>query len=504
MSSIKRRFFFESSALDSDAFTVVGFEGEEAISTPYWFDIDLLSRDPELDAAEIVGKPATLTLDSDKLESPRKIHGVVAEFEVVRHAPGDQYFYRALLVPRLWFMSLSRQNQIYQNKTIPEIIEEELLGSKDRASEAFGLSPDDVRNFSDLRPKYPSKAYPQREFVVQYKESDLDFISRWMEHEGIFYYFLQEDDREVFVAGDDNIHFPEMISENEVPYNPGGANTSEESVSQISHTYRTISKTLRVRDYNYRHPDTLLEATEEIDSDGFGFLSDYGDHFKLPEEGKVIAQIRAEEVQARQSEFSGASDAMSFFAGAPFDVSEHPSDRFNGQFYITSVRHRGAQGGGDTPDGSGSGADYSNSFEAIPADVKYRPERRTPKPKIAGLMNARVDAAGIGDRAEIDEYGRYKIVLPWDISGPDAGKGTCYVRMAQPYGGTGQGMHFPLLKDTEVLLGFVDGNPDRPVILGAVPNHSNMSVVTSRDHTKNVIQTTSGVRIVIDDGAAST
>ncbi|MEM8985882.1 MAG: type VI secretion system tip protein TssI/VgrG, partial [Pseudomonadota bacterium] len=498
---LNRTFSFESSVFDADAFSVIGFEGEEAISKPFWFDIELLSADPDIDPEDIIGKPAHLVLASDKLDDPRKIHGVVAEFERGRSAYGEQYFYRALLVPRMWFLSLTRQNQIYQNISVPDIVKEELYGSKEKQSSAYGLSSDDVMGLDALRPKYPSKDYPKREYVVQYSQTDLEFVSWWLEYEGIFYYFDHADQRDVAIFGDDNIHFPAQLDENKVSYNEGGIDTFEEAVSSFTHRRAMTPKSVLLREYNYRFPNTRLQAEAEIDEKGEGFLSDYGDHYKLPEEGSALAKVRAEEYAAGRSVYHGASDCMTFAAAAMLELADHPAEGLNGSYYIKSVRHFASQGGGLVDEETGSGGTYSNEFEAIPAATPFRPAREAKRPKIYGIMNAKIDAAGEGTRAEIDSHGRYKVALPWDISGPEPGKATRWVRMAQPYGGGQQGMHFPLHKGTEVLISFVNGDPDRPVITGVAPNPVTQSVVNAKNHTKNVIQTASGIKIEMEDGA---
>ncbi|MFZ1985013.1 MAG: phage baseplate assembly protein V, partial [Desulfatitalea sp.] len=150
--------------------------------------------------------------------------------------------------------------------------------------------------------------------------------------------------------------------------------------------------------------------------------------------------------------------------------------------------------------GDGAQAAYGNQLTCMPADVSYRPPRRTPRPIISGLMTAHVDAAQLEDRAEIDDQGRYKLVMPFDLSGADPGKASRFVRKAQPYGGKAMGMHFPLHKGTEVICSFSNGDPDRPIIVGVVPNPETRSVVTAENSTRNVIRTPSGVMIEINDG----
>ncbi len=494
--------FFESKSLESDTFAVVRFEGQEEISRPYRFVVDMVSDRPDVDLDAARGRPATRSFNRGDDGDLRKIHGVLAEIELGREGQHGHYAYRAVLVPRLWMMSLTRQNQIYQNKTIPEIVEEELKGSKGKGpagNSTFEFAADDF----EFR---LTGSYPQKEYLVQYAESDLDFISRLLEHVGIYYFFEQGEDRERIVFCDANVHLPALPGENSFPYMPPSGTSSNlvQSVHFLTSRRRQITDKVLLKDYNYRTPQTPLQAEQDVEGDGYGVACYYGDHFKTPEEGQALAQVRAEEVLCGKALFRGAGDCHGFTAGHILELEEHFSDALNQEYLLTGVRHAGSQASSEaTGFGEGEGGEatsYRNEFRAIPKTVAYRPSRRTAKPKLIGVMSARVDGSGAGTRAEIDGEGRYKLVMPFDISGSAEGKATRWVRMAQPYGGGQQGMHFPLLKGTEVLWTCVDGDPDRPVITGVVPNPLNKSVVNAESHTKNRIQTASGIVMEFQDG----
>ncbi|MDJ0607345.1 MAG: type VI secretion system tip protein TssI/VgrG [Kiloniellales bacterium] len=494
--------FFESKALDHDTFAVVRFEGEEEISRPYRFVVDLVSDRPDVDLDAALGRPATLSFQRGDDGELRKIHGVLSEIELGREGQHGHYAYRAVLVPRLWMMSLTRQNQIYQNRTIPEIVEEELKGSKGKGpagNSTFDFAADDFE-FRLLG------SYPQKEYLVQYAESDLDFISRLLEHVGIYYFFEQGEDRERIVFCDSNVHLPSVPEESSFPYVlPSGTSSSlAESVQFLASRRRQITDKVLLKDYNYRTPMTPLQAEKPVEGAGYGMVCHYGDHFKTPEEGQALAQVRAEEVLCGKALYRGEGDCHGFTAGHLFQLTEHFSDALNQEYLLTAVRHVGSQASSEaTGFGEGEGGEatsYRNEFRAVPKTVAYRPVRRTAKPKLTGVMNAVIDASGPGTRAEIDGEGRYKLVMPFDVSGTAEGKATRWVRMAQPYGGGQHGMHFPLLKGTEVLWTCIGGDPDRPVISGVVPNPLNKSVVNSESHTKNRIQTPSGILIEMEDG----
>jgi len=500
--NLTTNLYFESRAknVPADTFRVISFEGQEEISRPFRFEIELASERPDIDVHDILRWPAFLAIERDG--EVRKIHGILAEFEQKGEGPLDLCYYRAVLVPRLWLLSMSRQNQIYQNKSVPQIIEEELKGARNKGPAELATAGLTAGDF-ELR---LTRKYSAREYTVQYQESDLDFISRLMEHEGIFYFFEHDDNKEKIIITDNNIHFPALAEESTVLYRPpsGMAAVSEESIRSISCRSRRMPKKVILKDYNYRTPHVPLQGEAAVDTKGHGLISEYGNHFKKPEEGVLLARIRAEEMRCRQQVFGGNGDCSKFSPGHRYTLDEHYRQDFNREYVIIGVGHTGTQaiaGASGLGDEERQESSYRNEFTAIRSDVPFRPERRTPKPKLYGIMHAHVDSALLEDRAEIDEQGRYKVVMPFDLSGAGQGKASRYIRMAQPYGGKSQGMHFPLHKGTEVIWACVGGDPDRPIILGAVPNPLNPSVVTDSNYTKNVIRTASGSFLEFNDGA---
>jgi type VI secretion system secreted protein VgrG len=262
-----------------------------------------------------------------------------------------------------------------------------------------------------------------------------------------------------------------------------------------------------LRDYNYRHPSLELKAEATVDADGHGDVYFYGEHFKTPEEGNHLANIRAEELLCRECVYNGESTAANFSAGYLFDMQDHYRASYNQKYLLVEVEHQGQQAisglsGQDSALSRGEHQlEYSNRFTAIPADVQFRPERSAVKPKFFGTLNATVDASGNGEYAEIDDQGRYKVILPFDRSGIGGGRASRWIRMTQPYAGNGYGMHFPLHRGTEVLLTFVDGDPDRPIISGSVPNPETASPVNTANQTQSMIRTGGGNQFRLEDNA---
>jgi type VI secretion system secreted protein VgrG len=264
-----------------------------------------------------------------------------------------------------------------------------------------------------------------------------------------------------------------------------------------------------LKDYNYETPSLELSGQADVSTKGRGEVYLYGEHFRTPAEGARLAAVRAEELLCRERVFAGSSTVPYLRPGYTFRVPDHYRADFNGTYLTTGLAHEGSQAayllaglGGELTAGEREPY-YRNTFEAVAAGVQYRPARVTEKARLYGTLNAKVDGAGSGQYAELDGQGRYKVVLPFDQSGRKDGKASAWVRMMQPYAGAGHGMHFPLHKGTEVLLTFIDGDPDRPVIAGAVPNAETPSVVKDANQTMAAIQTGGSNKIAIEDKAGS-
>ncbi len=496
----EKRFSFTSKGLPDDTFEVVRFRGEESVSKLFYFEITLISEDPEVDLDAVLQNPALFTLHrivaaSEQGEDDRVIHGIVAQFEQMHEV--DQYtFYRAVLVPNLWHSDLYHENQLFLDKTIPEIIEEILKQA--------GMTSQDYE-FKLTR------SYPTWEYVCQYRETDLNFISRWMEKEGIYYYFEHTTEGEKLIITDSSSAHTDIKGLSQIPYSPPSSliPQMEEVVTTFMCRQKILPKKVILKDYNYRKPSLDLKVEAEVSSKGRGTVYIYGEHFKDPEQGKELAKLRAEEIACRGKLFLGESTCPQFCPGFLFELTDHFRDDYNQKYLILEVEHEGSQAGilmaglDKETAKEETKPTYVNRFTLIPSDTQYRPERKTPKSRFYGTMNAKIDASGDGQYAEIDDEGRYKVVLPFDLSPGEGGKASRWIRMAQPYAGADFGMHFPLHKGTEVLLTFVDGDPDRPIISAAVPNPETKTPVTSQNQTQCVIRTGGGNQIHMEDQSGS-
>lgn len=493
--SYRNTYSFRSEAASPDAFEVVRFSGVEGLSRPYEFDILLMSSKNSLDLTSLVQNPATFSMKLEQGELP--FHGIPALFELQSAFQG-RTFYRAVLVPKLWWLTLTRHNQIFLDKDIQTFLTDALKdgGLNEGADFEFRLS----------------KSYPRREYVCQYRESHFNFISRWMERDGLYYYFEQPQSGEKMIITDVRTSHAPMAGAEKLKYlPPSGLDwpVGAQSVKRFSLTRSQVPQSVTLTDYNYRKPEAPLKGESQVSQKGRGACNIYGEHFFTEGEAKDLAKIRAEELLCRETLFEGLSSVPHVRTGYLFTLQNHFRDAVNSTYLTIEARHEGGQEAylsqalgvsfAQAPDMPY----YRNTFTAIPANVQYRSRAQTEKPRFYGVMNARIDAAQSGQYADLDDKGRYKVILPFDLSGRRDGKASSWLRMNQPYGGSNMGFHFPLHKGCEVLLAFVDGDPDRPVIQAAAPNPEHKSLLTSQNNTKCMLTTSGGNLLHIEDREGS-
>ena len=488
------RFKFESKGAGlTEKLNVVEINGYEALSQLYRFDITLVSNSDDIDFDDMLNNSATLTIKSQDGNSDVPYHGMLCEFEQLGKS-NEFYFYRAVLVPRLWKLTQSKFNDVYTgDKTIPQIIESVLNDN--------GFSPFDY----EIALQNPF-AYRSRSFICQYQESSFDFISRWMEKEGLYYYF----DQGFLGFGSDKVKITDfkesqpLLSIKHLTYcAPEDLQTAEQDSCVFDFRARQIAMPQKVvvQDYNYRKADLADSLKSEAFVDmmnGHGDVMLYGENLRDVGEASRLASIRAEEIKCRRKTYQGKASAVGLRAGHLAAITNHYRLGLNGAYMVTAVRHRGSQAGvllagAATPyTEHRSGTVYECEFEAIGSTTQFRAARITPRPTVAGMLTAIIDDEGSGKYAQLNEYGDYKVELMYDLSDKFANKGSSWVRMASPYAGPKNGMHFPLLKGTEVLLAFMGGDPDQPVIVGAMPNSESPNLVTEKNNMINGIATAGG------------
>ncbi|MGD9971504.1 MAG: type VI secretion system Vgr family protein [Desulfatirhabdiaceae bacterium] len=495
---MENAFTFVSQGMPKDTFSVVRYTGDEGLSTLYRFDILLISEKEDIDLTQVLQNPATFTIKGKFSNGPDlPFNGILSSFEQL-HQAGSYIFYRAELRPKLWWLTLTHHNQVFLDKRLDQFLTAVLQDG--------GLSQG--LDF-DLRFKEKRSSC---EYVCQFGESHFGFVSRWMEREGAYYWFEQSDTSEKMIASDTHIAHTALPGHETFYYSsPSGLDSS--SVGQIVNTFTLkqspLPKKVLVKDYNYMKPDLDLQSQAQVQDRGRGEIYLYGEHFPDKNEGDRLARVRAEEYRCREKIFHGMSAIPAVRPGYLFTLDRHYRREFNRSYLTVSVHHEGSQerylisGLGIQNLADGDNLFYRNTFMCIPSDIQFRPERKAPKPQISGSLSAKIDAAGSGQYAELDEHGRYKVIMPFDLSGRSGGKASAYLRMMQPYAGPGMGFHAPLHKGTEVLLTFIEADPDRPVIAGAIPNPESPSPVNSDNQTMSVIQTGGQNKIAIEDAEGS-
>jgi len=420
-------------------------------------------------------------------EDPVKIHGIISRFEQRGRTPRYVSYY-AELVPKMWRLGLTQANEVYQKMDIQNLVTQVFRDS--------GLSGQDYS--FDL-----NEPYPENEYIIQYRETHFDFVNRRLEHVGCFYFFDHRDDNDKIVVGDSNDTFPAIEQSEDILYNPNRDPLSDrETITDLTFRTKVVTGLVRLKDYNYRFPSRDLTVESQIDSDAPGVFYEYGDHYKDTNEGEFLAKMRNEEILTGSQVFHGTSDCRLFRAGFKFKMGKHYRDDWNEKEYlITKVTMRGTQRGlfAVLPTAKEILPTFENSFEAVDAQVKFRPPRITPVPRVPGIMTAKMESGAGDEYAFVDDEGRYKAKLFFDMSDKANGEASRPIRMAQPYSGPGYGFHFPNHADTEMVWACINGDVDRPVALGTIPNPSQASPVTATNKSQSVIRTAAGNEIILDD-----
>ncbi len=471
--------------IDEDKLRILSFEGEETISDLFSFKIELLSDDPEIDTSQILNKKASFEITRGDQDSVF-IHGIISQFEQRGKSP-DYVSYYAVLVPKLWRLNLTYRNEVYQNMNIEDLVST-VLKDSDFSGSDFKFELTD--------------SYPVMEYVVQYRETNLNFIKRKLEHYGIFFYFDHSGDDDVVVFTDSNDKLKKINQSDDIFYNPNKDPLSEsETISELTCSESIVTGAVKLKDYNYMFPEKQLIGESNISSDYPGVFYDYGDNFQDENEAEALAKVRNQEILAQSKIFSGSSDCRLFRAGNTFKMGKHYRDKWNSDYILVNVKSIGSQRGlfGILPAGKKISTTFENHFTAIPIDIDYRPTRKTPIPKVSGIMSAKIESGAGDEYAYMDDQGRYKAKMLFDLSDSSNGEASSPIRLSQSYSGAGYGIHFPNHEKTELIWACVDGNVDRPIGLSTVPNPSNSAPTTGNNKTQNIIRTASGNEIIMDD-----
>jgi type VI secretion system secreted protein VgrG len=470
------RFLFEISGVKQELL-VVRFDLSEGVSVPYQLSVEL-ACDDEVKMDDALGKEGFLTLTGDG--GDRIVHGVVDRFEHTGNR-GRFGLYSARVVPYLRWLSLERDCRIFQGKSVPDIVK---LVWQDS-----GLPTDRI----DFRLK---ESYPAVEYCVQYRETDLDFVSRLLEEEGIFYFFEHSDKKHLLVFADGTVAYKAIAGDSGVTYNfSQGMASAEECVYRFAFSRQVRSGKMTRRDYNFEKPGLDLTAPEQAKVHEKREVYDYPGRYVEPDRGKRLSQVRLQESMTYYEAAEGESTCVRLVPGFKFSLSDHDHAGYNRDYFLTKLVTRGEQPQSlQEASGSGSGgSSYSSRFTAIPASVPFRPARVTPKPMVEGIQTAKVTGPK-GEEIYTDKYGRVKVQFFWDRKGNGDEKSSCWIRVSSMFAGKQYGSIFTPRIGQEVVVDFLEGDPDRPLITGRVYNADEMPPYElPAEKTKSTTKTNSSI-----------
>ncbi|WKN21921.1 type VI secretion system tip protein VgrG [Azotobacter vinelandii] len=411
---------------------------------------------PTLDSVVATHLTATLHNDADL----RPLDALIAE---VRQLPGDASAdrYQVLLRPWLWWLTLASNNRVFQNKTTGEIV--------------TGIF--DGHGFGDYRLKL-SGSYTPREYCVQYGETDFAFVSRLLEEEGIFWFFTHEEGRHTLVLADGNDAFPAIPNGPKVPYLSQEIGVRElHGVRSAQYCIQAVAGAYSVTDYEFTTPTTSLYSRAEALAGSFSSYEHPGGYIAKAR-GDALTKQRVDGLRSQEKRLIGESDCRWLVPGHWFTLTGHDDANLNIDWVVTSVTHEASH------------EHYRNRFEAIPKGTNYRPPRATPKPRMH-TQTARV-VGKAGEEIWTDQYGRIKIQFPWDREGRNDETSSCWVRVVLPWSGKNFGMQFVPRIGQEVIVTFIDGDPDRPLVTGCVYNGDNaLPYALPANQTQSGIKTNS-------------
>lgn len=452
-------------SLGKDTFVITSFEGSEYISDLFEFELEVLSEDLEIAADKIVGKAATVTIQN---ETNRSFNGFIKSLTYGEVGSHNRRTYRLTMVPWLWFLSKTQNCRIFQE-----------MSTKDIVSQVFS----DL-GFNDF--EFKAAGGSAREYCVQFNESDLNFVSRLLEEEGIAYYFEHSESKHKLVLVDQPNAYLEC-SETNLEYSNGSSPNVQ--LDRWEHLYNFSKGMWTLNDYNFKEPQKDLKATTKTKSK-FSNNSNY-EHYEYPGlydfgMGKDLVKIRLEAEESLRDSIKGGSDCSSFYAGGKFKLAKHDTASEQGNYILVGVHHSIS----DSTFFSGEEGDtqYHNEFVCIPADVHFRPAPVHQKPLMKGPQSA-VVVGPAGEEIYIDEHGRIKVQFIWDREGSMNENSSCFIRVVQSWAGNAWGSSFIPRIGHEVIVNFLDGDPDRPLVTGSVYNGKNKPVYSSK--TQSGIKTRS-------------
>jgi type VI secretion system secreted protein VgrG len=461
----QNRLIAIATTLGKDKPVLKSFSMTEQLGRLFRGDAELISDDPALDFDKLVGSSATVSLQLQNGKT-RFFNGFISRFSQTGEM-GNFARYRAELVPWLWFLTRTSDCRIFQKKKVPDIIEE--------VFKAHG--------FRDYKLRLTGK-HPEWEYCVQYRETDFNFVSRLMEQEGISYFFEHANGVHTMILADAPTAYEAYPDHEEFIYRTA---THQGRDATESVTHWVIEKELKpvvyaLSDFNFKNPTPIVvnsNVTRHHEAAHFE-IYDHPGEFDDRAEGEMYAKLRIQELQAQHQVLRGQATIRAVSTGCKFDLKHHPRNDQNIKYLITGTSIQIQAEEFQTSGGSSARDFFACSFTAIPADQAFRTPRTTPKPLIQGPQTAIVVGKG-GEEIDTDEFGRVKVQFHWDRYGKVDENSSCWVRVSQPTAGKGWGFITVPRIGQEVVVEFLEGDPDLPIITGRVYNATNKVPYTLGD-----------------------
>jgi len=464
-------------------FQILSFDVQEEMSNLYRIGLNLWLDDPEVAIQPMLRQPAEITIAWEDKE--KAYHGIVANIrqtEAGRIGTVDKEYghYAVEVVPNVWALSHLTNCRIFQNEPVDKIVTK-VLGER-CPNQQYKMKL--------------QKSYEPREYCVQYRETDLAFISRLMEEEGIFYYFTH-DGPETMVIGDSPSAYGTCAPEDKASYaSPsGGLATVKEYFDQLTYEENVYSGKVTFKDFNYAKPKLPLKvdasAEKQTDLEIYDF---HPERYGADALGRTLATAAMEAQSAMRTVLEASGSWRSVSAGCTFTLEKAYRADLDKEWLIVSASHSASQA---------AGTDHQVSIVAIPADTVFRPLPTTPQPALNPQTATVVGPAG--DEIYMDEHGRAKVQFHWDLEGQRDEKTTCFIRVAQQYAGMNEetskkhGFHWHPLIGDEVIVDFLEGDPDDPIIVGSVYNGVNTPLIKPEEHIRNMMLTRYQHRMLFDD-----
>ncbi|MGF6260796.1 type VI secretion system secreted protein VgrG [Paraburkholderia youngii] len=476
-------------------FSVLRFTGVDQVSQLYKYEIEFTSPVAGIPMDQVLGRPARFAIEpgDPHIDYLRKmfgenaeqfsarppahtIHGIVTQFDEF-DASDDETRYRVVLEPNLADLDRGVTSRLFQKQSVEEIITDALRHYGYRSGVDFVFQ---------LRGQYK-----RHEYVTQYHETTFRFIQRLCAREGMWFRWEQKKDRAMIVFGDDLDAYARKQRTVSLRRDSGLESVGTDAITSFERRTRRVTESVRLHDYNHRQADvSLLVEENTVRGDSTTNAVDYhwGEHYETPEEGQRIARLRHEAHLAAQVAFTGTGNPFWLEAGEVMSIHPNPADARHGIF-VTSVKSRGARDQA-----------YQVTFEGIPSDRVWRTSMTSiSRPAIDGILPARVTSPGNYKYAYLTEQGWYVIVLPFDLDQWSPGGTSRPVRFAKPYSGDDYGHHFPLIDGAEVAIVFTAGDPDRPVIIGAMHDSLHPDLVNNLNNTRNIVRTAAQNELRMED-----